>query len=99
MNVSEQIVRTLEERGVQHVFGLPGEENINLVNDLNKSNKIEFIRVYHEQSGVFMAEMIGWLTGEPGVVISTLGPGALNMTIGAQHRIQFLSSPCLLKED
>jgi len=82
VNVSEQIVRTLEEKGVQYVFGLPGEENINLVNDLNKSDKIKFIRVYHEQSGAFMAEVMGWLTNKPGVVISTLGPGALNMVIG-----------------
>lgn len=82
MNVAEQIVQTLEDRGIKYVFGLPGEENISLVNALNKSNKIEFIVVHHEQSATFMAEVIGGLTNQPGVVISTLGPGAMNMTIG-----------------
>lgn len=81
MNVAEQIVKTLEERGIEYVFGLPGEENIVLVSALNASKKIEFILVHDEQAGAFMAEMIGWLTNKPGVTIATLGPGALNMAV------------------
>jgi acetolactate synthase-1/2/3 large subunit len=81
MNVAEQIVETLEERGIEYVFGLPGEENIVLVNALNASEKIQFILVHDEQAATFMAEMIGWLTNKPGVTIATLGPGALNMAV------------------
>ena len=79
--VAEKIVNILEERGVKYVFGLPGEENIALVNQLDKSDKIKFILVQDERSGAFMASTIGWLSGEPGVVIATLGPGALNMAL------------------
>lgn len=82
MNVAEQIVKTLEERGVKYVFGLPGEENIVLVNALKASQSIHFMMVHDEQAATFMAEMIGWLTNKPGVVIATLGPGALNMVLG-----------------
>lgn len=81
MNVAEHIVNILEERGVKFVFGMPGEENIALVNALHKSDKIQFILVQDERSGAFMAGTIGWLTGKPGVVIATLGPGALNMVL------------------
>ena len=79
--VAEKIVNILEERGVKYVFGLPGEENIALVNQLDKSDKIKFILVQDERSGAFMASTIGWLSGKPGVVIATLGPGALNMAL------------------
>lgn len=81
MNVAKHIVKVLEERGVKYVFGLPGEENITLVNELHKSEKIEFILVLDERAGVFMANVIGWLSDQPGVAIATLGPGALNMTL------------------
>lgn len=81
MTVAKHIVSILEDRGIKYVFGLPGEENIALVNELDKSEKIEFILVQDERSGAFMAGTLGWLTGEPGVVIATLGPGALNMTL------------------
>jgi len=83
MIVAEQIVKVLEERGVKFVFGLPGEENINLVNELNASENIQFILVHDEQSAAFMGEVIGWLTGKPGVCVATLGPGALNLVLGA----------------
>ena len=81
MNVAKQIVKILEERGVEYVFGLPGEENIALVNELDKSDKIHFILVLDERAGGFMASVMGWLSNKPGVVIATLGPGALNMTL------------------
>ena len=81
MTVAEQIVQILEERGVEYVFGLPGEENIALVNALHKSEKVKFILVQDEQSGAFMAGLVGWLTGKPGVIVATLGPGALNMVL------------------
>lgn len=81
MNVAEQIVNILEGRGVKFVFGLPGEENISLVNALHKSEKIKFILVHDERAAGFMASTIGWLSDQPGVVIATLGPGALNMTL------------------
>ena len=81
MNVAKQIVKILEERGVKFVFGLPGEENIALINELDKSDKIQFILVMDERAGGFMASVIGWLSNKPGVVIATLGPGALNMTL------------------
>lgn len=81
MNVAKQIVKILEERGVKFVFGLPGEENIALVNELDKSDKIEFILVLDERAGGFMASVIGRLSDQPGVILATLGPGALNMTL------------------
>lgn len=81
MNVAQQIVKTLEARGVQYVFGLPGEENITLIQALNQSEKINFILVHDERAAGFMAGTIGWLSDQPGVVIATLGPGALNMTL------------------
>ncbi len=81
MNVAEQIVKTLEVRGVQFVFGLPGEENIALVNALEKSEQIKLVITHDEQAATFMAEVIGWLSDQPGVAIATLGPGALNMAV------------------
>ncbi|GAA4062356.1 thiamine pyrophosphate-binding protein [Amphibacillus indicireducens] len=79
--VAQHIVNILEEHEVKYVFGLPGEENITLVNQLEKSKKIKFILVQDERSGAFMASTMGWLSGQPGVVIATLGPGALNMAL------------------
>lgn len=81
MNVAQQIVKVLEARGIQYVFGLPGEENINLIQALDQSEKIKFILVHDERSAGFMASTIGWLSDQPGVVIATLGPGALNLTL------------------
>lgn len=81
MNVAKRIVQILEERGVNYVFGLPGEENIALVNALDKSEKIKFVLVLDERAGGFMASVMGWLGDQPGVVLATLGPGALNLTL------------------
>lgn len=60
MNVAKRIVQILEERGVNYVFGLPGEENIALVNALDKSEKIKFVLVLDERAGGFMASVMGW---------------------------------------
>lgn len=82
MKVAEQIVKVLEDRGVKYVFGIPGEENIHLVDEINKSDQIQFILVRHEQGASFMADVYGRLTGHPGVATATLGPGAINLLLG-----------------
>ncbi|BDR52827.1 acetolactate synthase large subunit [Bombiscardovia nodaiensis] len=80
--VAQQIVSVLEERGVKYVFGIPGEENIRLVDAIHDSPSIEFILVRHEQGASFMADVYGRLTGKPGVATATLGPGAINLLLG-----------------
>lgn len=81
MNAAELFVRCLEEEGVQYIFGLPGEENAHLMMALEKS-PVRFIMTRHEQAAAFMAETYGKLTGESGVCLSTLGPGATNLVTG-----------------
>ena len=78
MNASDLFVKALENEGVEFIFGLPGEENIDFLNALTKSS-IKFIVTRHEQAAGFMAATYGRLTGCPGVVLSTLGPGATNL--------------------
>jgi acetolactate synthase-1/2/3 large subunit len=78
---SDVFVRCLEAEGVRHVFGIPGEETLDLNHSLAHSS-IEFIPVRHEQAGAFMAGMYGRLTGRAGVCLGTLGPGALNLVTG-----------------
>jgi acetolactate synthase I/II/III large subunit len=78
---SSLLVKCLENEGVKFVFGLPGEENIHLVDALNGSS-IRFILVRHEQAASFMADMYGRVTGTPGVCLATLGPGAINLLLG-----------------
>jgi acetolactate synthase-1/2/3 large subunit len=80
-SVAELIVRCLENEGVRYVFGIPGEENIHLVQALRPSS-IRYILVRHEQGAAFMAEVYGRLTGEAGVCSATLGPGAINLLLG-----------------
>ena len=80
-NVAELIVRCLEAEGVTHVFGIPGEENIRLVEAISRST-INYVLVRHEQAASFMAETFGRITGKAGVCSSTLGPGAINMLLG-----------------
>jgi acetolactate synthase I/II/III large subunit len=80
-DVAELIVRCLENEGVSHVFGIPGEENIRLVDALSRSS-IRYILVRHEQAASFMAEVYGRLTGNAGVCSATLGPGAINPLLG-----------------
>ena len=80
-SVAELIVRCLETEGVTHVFGIPGEENIHLVEALSRS-PIRYVLVRHEQAASFMAETYGRLTGRAGVCSATLGPGAINLLLG-----------------
>ena len=81
MNVAQLIIRCLENEGVAYIFGLPGEEIIHLVDALNNSS-IRFILVRSEQGAAFMADMYGRVTGQAGVCLSTLGPGAINLLLG-----------------
>ncbi len=74
-------IECLEREGVQFVFGLPGEENLELMDALADS-PIRFISVRHEQAAAFMADLYGRLTGKAGVCLSTLGPGATNLVTG-----------------
>jgi acetolactate synthase-1/2/3 large subunit len=74
-------VDCLEAEGVRYVFGIPGEETLDLNESLDKS-PIEFVAVRHEQGGAYMADMYGRLTGSPGVCLGTLGPGATNLVTG-----------------
>lgn len=81
LRASDVFVRCLEAEGVRHVFGIPGEETLDLNHSLARSS-IEFVAVRHEQAGAFMAGMYGRLTGRAGVCLGTLGPGALNLVTG-----------------
>ncbi len=81
MNTAELLVRCLENEGVRYIFGLPGEENLHVLEALQNSS-IQFITVRHEQGAAFMADVYGRLTGQAGVCLSTLGPGATNLMTG-----------------
>jgi acetolactate synthase-1/2/3 large subunit len=78
---AELIVECLQNEGVTHVFGIPGEENIRLVDALSRSS-IDYVLTRHEQGASFMAEVYGRLTGKAGVCSATLGPGAINLLLG-----------------
>jgi acetolactate synthase-1/2/3 large subunit len=78
---AELLVRCLENEGVRYIFGIPGEENIDVMDAL-LSSPIKFVTCHHEQGAAFMADVWGRLTGEPGVCMSTLGPGATNLVTG-----------------
>lgn len=80
-STAELIVECLENEGVTHVFGIPGEENIRLVDALSRSS-IDYVLTRHEQGASFMAEVYGRLTGNAGVCSATLGPGAINLLLG-----------------
>lgn len=79
MKVSDLFVKALEKEGVEYIFGLPGEENLDFIESVRKSDKIKLILTRHEQGAGFMAATYGRLTGKAGVCLSTLGPGATNM--------------------
>src|SRR3989338_7841396 len=81
---SDLLVRALEAEGVKYIFGVPGEENLDLLESIRKSS-IKFIVTRHEQAAVFMAATFGRLTGKAGVALSTLGPGATNLTTGVAY--------------
>lgn len=81
---SDLFVAALENEGVDRIFGIPGEENLDLVESL-RTSRIELVLTRHEQAAAFMAATHGRLTGKPGVCLSTLGPGALNLSTGAAY--------------
>lgn len=80
-SAADVVVECLEREGVRYVFGVPGEENIRLVDALERSTQISFVLTRHEQGAGFMANTYGRLTGRPGVCLATLGPGALNLVL------------------
>jgi acetolactate synthase-1/2/3 large subunit len=80
-SAAELLVRCLENEGVEYIFGIPGEENIDVMDALLGSS-IKFVTCHHEQGAAFMADVYGRLTGKAGVCMSTLGPGATNLITG-----------------
>ena len=94
MKASDLFLRSLEEEGVEYIFGVPGEENADLMISLLDSS-IEFIITRHEQGAAFMADLHGRLTGKPGVCLGTLGPGATNLTTGVANA-HFDRSPLIV---
>ena len=90
-NVAQLLVSCLENEGVEYVFGLPGEENLQVI-DAITSSSIRFITTRDERGAAFMADTYGALTGKAGVCLSTLGPGAINLLLGvanAQQRQEY----------
>ncbi|MGZ5301134.1 MAG: acetolactate synthase large subunit [Actinomycetota bacterium] len=81
MNVARLIVECLENEGVEFVFGLPGEENLHMIDALADSS-IRFITTRDERGAAFMADTYGALTGKVGVCLATLGPGVINLMLG-----------------
>jgi len=81
VRAADLFIRCLENEGVEYVFGIPGEENLDVMDALLGSS-IRFITVRHEQGAAFMADVYGRLTGRAGVCLATLGPGATNLITG-----------------
>ena len=81
MTGAQLLIRCLEQEGVRYVFGVPGEETLDL-NDALLDSPVRFVAVRHEQAAAFMADVWGRLTGRAGVCLATLGPGATNLTTG-----------------
>ncbi|MDH3216206.1 MAG: acetolactate synthase large subunit [Candidatus Krumholzibacteria bacterium] len=84
MKASDLFVRALEAEGVEYVFGIPGEENLDLLNSLRDS-QIKLVLTRHEQAAGFMAATYGRITGKAGVCLATLGPGATNLVTPAAY--------------
>lgn len=82
---SDLFIQCLEEEGVEYVFGVPGEENLDMLDSLSRSQQIQLILTRHEQGAGFMAATYGRLTGKTGVCMSTLGPGATNLVTAAAY--------------
>lgn len=80
-NAADLLVECLQEEGVEYIFGIPGEENLAVMNAIDQS-PIRFITTRHEQGAAFMADVYGRLTGKAGVCLATLGPGATNLVTG-----------------
>ncbi|MBW6481664.1 MAG: acetolactate synthase large subunit [Vicingaceae bacterium] len=84
MKASDLFVKALENEGVEYIFGVPGEENLDFLDSLRNSS-IKLVLTRHEQGAGFMAATYGRLTGKPGVCIATLGPGATNFVTPAAY--------------
>ncbi len=84
MKTSDLFIKALENEGVEYIFGIPGEENLDFLDSLQHSS-IQLIITRHEQAAGFMAATYGRLTGKPGVCLSTLGPGATNLVTPAAY--------------
>ena len=81
MKASDLFIKCLENEGVEYIFGVPGEENMDFIESL-RTSPIKFITTRHEQGAAFMADVYGRLTGKAGVCLATLGPGATNLFTG-----------------
>jgi len=84
VKASDLFVRALEAEGIEYIFGVPGEENLDLLESL-RASPIRMVVNRHEQASGFMAATVGRLTGKPGVCLSTLGPGATNLVTAAAY--------------
>ena len=84
MKASDLFVRALEAEGVEYIFGIPGEENLDVLNSLQGS-KIKLVLTRHEQAAGFMAATYGRLTGKACVCLAALGPGAANRVTAAGY--------------
>lgn len=85
MKASDLLVKALENEGVEYIFAVPGEENLDLLESLRLSQQIKLILTRHEQGAAFMASVYGRLTGRAGVCMATLGPGATNLVTPAAY--------------
>ncbi len=84
MKATDLLIKALENEGVEYIFGIPGEENLDILESL-RGSKIKLILTRHEQGAGFMAATYGRLTGKPGVCLATLGPGATNLVTPAAY--------------
>lgn len=82
---SDLFIQCLEEEGVEYIFGVPGEENLDFLDSLSRSKQIRLILTRHEQGAGFMAATYGRHTGKTGVCLATLGPGATNLVTAAAY--------------
>ncbi|MDB5682351.1 MAG: acetolactate synthase, partial [Sphingomonas bacterium] len=85
IKASDLFIECLEEEGVEYVFGVPGEENLDFLDSLSRSKSIKLILTRHEQGAGFMAATYGRHTGKTGVCLATLGPGATNLVTAAAY--------------
>jgi acetolactate synthase I/II/III large subunit len=81
MKASDLFIRCLENEGVEYIFGIPGEEDLDVM-DWMIGNSIKFVTTRHEQGATFMADVYGRLTGKASFCLATLGPGATNLVTG-----------------
>ncbi|MHA1472120.1 MAG: thiamine pyrophosphate-binding protein, partial [Promethearchaeota archaeon] len=81
-NVAEKIIEQLVAIGVKHIYGIPGDSNLPLLNAIRKNDNIDFILTRHEETAAFMASAHGKITGKLGVCMSIAGPGATNLITG-----------------